>query len=82
MHRSPLNVEAWRAYLHDDSDMDFTLDGITNDFQLISPDLILTPAEVTNYRSATSNDVRDKVEKQIRKEIRQKQKKLQSLNTQ
>ena len=52
-----------------DSDMDFILHGITNGFHLISPASILTPAEVTNYRSATSTDVLDKVEKQIRDEI-------------
>jgi len=62
-------VKAWRAYVHDDSVIDFILDGIMNGFHLISPDSNLTPAEVTNYPSATSNDVCDKVEKQIRKEI-------------
>lgn len=64
-----LNLEAWRTYLHDDSDMEFILDGLTNGFHLISPDSIVTPAAVPNYRSATSTDVRDKVEKQIRDEI-------------
>ena len=49
--------------------MEFILDGLTNGFHLISPDSIVTPAEVPNYRSATSTDVRDKVEKQIRDEI-------------
>ena len=49
--------------------MEFILDGLTNGFHLISPDSIVTPAELPNYRSATSTDVRDKVEKQIRDEI-------------
>ncbi|KAL9962934.1 hypothetical protein ACROYT_G032089 [Oculina patagonica] len=66
---SPLNLEAWRTYLHDDSDMEFILNGIANGFHFISPDAIVTPAEVPNYRSATSTDVRDKVERQIRDEI-------------
>ena len=48
--------------------MYFILDGILYGFHLISPDLILTPVEVTKYQPATSNDVHDKVEKQISEE--------------
>lgn len=49
--------------------MHFIPDGIKTAFHLISPDSNLTPAEVTNCWSATSTDVCDKVEKQIREEI-------------
>ena len=40
-------------------------------FQLIPPETIITPAQVTNYRLATSTEVRDKVERQIREELQQ-----------
>ena len=38
-------------------------------FHIVSSDSDLRPAEVTNYKSATRDDVRDKVKKTIREEI-------------
>lgn len=67
----PLNLEAWQTNQCNDYDIEFLLDGITHGFQIIPPDstCILTPEEMTNYRSATARDVRDNAEQQIHKEI-------------
>ena len=43
--------------------------GPKDSFHIVSRDSDLRPAEVTNYKSATGDDVRDKVEKAIREEI-------------
>ena len=52
-----------------DIDRDYLLQGLTDGFRLISRDSDLRHAEVTNYKSATGHDVRDKVERAIREEI-------------
>ena len=70
-NQSPLlNRLAWIQNLKTDHDRDFIIDGITHGFQIISSDSVLEPAEITNYKSATAGDIHDKVEKQIRDEIR------------
>lgn len=43
--------------------------GPKDSFQTVWRDSDLRPAEVTNYKSATGDDVRDKVEKAIREQI-------------
>ena len=65
---SPLtkNIDAWAENLTNDPDHDFVLTGPKDSFQIVSRDSDLRPAEVTNYKSATGDDVRDKVEKAIR----------------
>ena len=45
------------------------LTGLKNGSPIVSRDSDLRPAEVTNYKSATGDDVRDKVEKTTREEI-------------
>ena len=72
LHHSPLNADVWRAKLQDEHDSEFLLNGIMYGFHLIPPETIVTPAQMTNYRSATSTKVRDKVERQIREEIQQR----------
>ena len=69
MITSLLNRQAWTDNLETDRDRDFIINGITNGFEIISRDSILKPAETNNYKSATTGDVRDKVENQIREEI-------------
>ena len=69
MITSLLNRQAWTDNLETDPDRDFIINGITNSFEIISRDSILKPAETNNYKSATTGDVRDKVENQIREEI-------------
>lgn len=65
-----MNHQAWIWNLEHDSDRDFIIDGLTNGFQIIRSTSVLEKAEISNYKSATTSDVRDKVEKQIREEIR------------
>jgi len=56
--------------LTNDIDRDYLLQGLTEGCCIISRDSELRHAEVTNYKSATEQDVRgDKVEKTIREEI-------------
>ena len=43
--------------------------GPKDSFHIVSRDSDLRPAEVTNYKSATGDDVRDKVDQAIREEI-------------
>ena len=64
-----MNQQAWIRHLENDHDRDFIIDVITNRFQIIPSDSILTKAEISNYKSATSSNLRNKVEKQIREEI-------------
>ena len=64
-----MNQQAWIRHLENDHDRDFITDGITNGFQIIPSDSVLTKAEISNCKSATSSNLRNKVEKQIREEI-------------
>ena len=50
-------------------DRDYLLKGLTEGFRIISRDFELRHAEVTNYKSATGHDVRDKVDRAIHEEI-------------
>ena len=70
-HPSPLNkdIDAWTEHLTNDIDRDYLLKGLTEGFRIISRDSELRHAEVTNYKSATGHDVRDKVERARREEI-------------
>ncbi|KXJ08119.1 hypothetical protein AC249_AIPGENE24810 [Exaiptasia diaphana] len=64
--------ETWRTELKNDFDKDFLIDGITNGFNILNiPHDIIDTAEVYNYKSATDNAIRDKVERQITSEIAQ-----------
>ena len=65
-----MNHQAWKRNLEHDPDRDFIIDGLTKGFQIIPSNSVLEKAELSNYKSATASDVRDKVEKQIREEIR------------
>ena len=55
--------------LEDDVDRNFLLDGLTNGFNIIDNDADLTPLVMSNYKSATGADVKEKVEKQIISEL-------------
>ena len=74
---SPLtkNIDAWTENLTNDPDRDFLLTELKDGFHIVSSDSGLRPAEVTNYKSATRDDVRDKVKKTIREEINRGKKK-------
>ena len=50
---SPLNQQAWIRNFENDHDRDFIIDGITNGFQIIPSDSVLSKAEISNYKSAT-----------------------------
>ena len=52
-----------------DIDRDYLLKELTEGFHIISRDSELRHAEVTNYKSTTGHDVRNKVERAIREEI-------------
>ena len=59
----------WQSELPFDSDRDFLLSGINNGFHFIDPNASIQPAEQHNYRSATAEPYRTKVEKQILHEL-------------
>ena len=67
---SPLNHQAWTWNLEHDPDSDFLIDRLTKGFQIIPSNSVLQKTEISNYKSATASDLRDKVEKQIHEEIR------------
>lgn len=71
LHLSSLtkNIDAWTEYLTNDRDCDFFLRGLKEGFHIVSRDSNLPPREVTNYKSTTGDDVRNKVEKAMHKEI-------------
>ena len=52
-----------------DLDRDYLFKGLTDGFRIVSRESDLRHAEVTNYKTATGHDVRDKVERAIREEI-------------
>jgi len=63
------NSHPWIDNLETDLDRDFIINGITNGFEIIPSHSVLKTAETNNYKSATTSDVRDRVENQIRQEI-------------
>ena len=69
LHPHPLNVEQWDKLLEDNVDRNFLLDGLTNGFKIIDNDADLTPFVMSNYKSATGADVKEKVRKQIISEL-------------
>ena len=69
MITSPLNRQAWIDNLETHRDRDSVINRITNGFEIIPSDSVLKIAETNNYKSATTSDVQDQVENQIRKEI-------------
>ena len=69
MITSPLNWQAWIDNLETHRDRDSIINGITNGFEIIPSDSVLKIAETNNYKSATTSNVQDQVENQIREEI-------------
>ena len=57
--------------MHQDTDRDFFLDGITYRFQIIPDNVHLTNVDVNNYRSATDSTIGPQVERQLLTEIEQ-----------
>jgi hypothetical protein len=68
---SPLtvNYSTWEHELKDDEDRDFLLDGIKNGFRITDPAYVPQQVECENYKSATGDDNRQKVEQQILEEV-------------
>lgn len=62
----------WEQALEHDEDRDFLLDGLREGFSLVDPDVdpaSISPAETDNYKSATNDEVRSKVEQRILQEM-------------
>ena len=68
---SPLTAcyERWEKELQNDIDRTFILEGVKNGFYILSPVENPTPVHSTNYKSATCQENRHRVEEQIKKEI-------------
>ena len=67
------NNDAWTENLTNGPDCDFLLRGLKEGFRIVSCNSDLWPREVRNYKLATGDDVRNKVEKVICEELQHDQ---------
>ena len=63
-----MTVEQWETELEVDVDRNFLLDGLTYGFKIID-DVELFPVRMSNHKSSTDVDVKQKVEKEIIAEL-------------
>ena len=62
-------MDKWKAELSNDPDRDFILAGFRSGFHIVDPGIHPYECEMENYRSATNDLVRNKIEEQIISEI-------------